>query len=132
MEAPNSPKVRMETPEAERILESAESKIFNGELSDIAEVTYAYTKIGDELHYNRTVFSKFAGVEANEGIEKAFDAARIKLMEKRTTIAEHVEMIDAVPHVRSERLRILRGALTYLDDLLHVTLIGLPFEAEKA
>lgn len=100
--------MRRENPETERIIESAEMKIFDGALSDIIEVTYAYTKTGERTFFNRTVFSDFAGVDFSEGIEKAFHEAARKLSEKRADIAEHRTMISALPKERrSDRIEIL-------------------------
>lgn len=59
---------RLETPEAERVIEFAEKEIFNGELSDIGEVTYAYSKTSEGAYYNRTIFADFAGVPLEAGI----------------------------------------------------------------
>ncbi len=124
--------MRKESPEAERIIESAEAEIFDGKLGDIAEVTYAYTKIGSEKYFNRTIFSHFAGVKPEEGMEKAFNEAGRKLVEKRSDIARHLERIESLPKTAvSERIEILKGSLSYLDTILEITQIGLPFEAEK-
>ena len=123
---------RLETPEAESIIEFAEKEIFNGELSDIGEVTYAYSKTPDGAYYNRTVFVDFAGVPMEEGIRKGFLAAKWKLAGKRKLISDCLKSISALPKDGlSDRIAILSGSLEYLDTLLEITEIGLPFEAEK-
>lgn len=130
--APRPSFMRKESPEAESVIESAEAEIFDGKLADIAEVTYAYTKIGGGKYFNRTLFSDFGGVKMGDGIEKAFEETERKLLEKLGAIARHVARIDALPEASvSERVKILKGSLSYLATILEITRIGLPFEAEK-
>ncbi len=124
--------MRKEFGEAESVIESAESEIFDGKLADIAEITYAYTKIGGGKYFNRTLFSDFGGVKMGDGIEKAFEETERKLFEKRAAITRHIARIDALPEASvSERVKILRGSLSYLAAILEITRTGLPFEAEK-
>ena len=40
-------------------IDEVNASLFNGEITEIIEVTYTYKKIGVDLYYNTTLFSAF-------------------------------------------------------------------------
>jgi len=72
-----------------QVLEKVTQEIFNGQLTDIIEVTYAYKKLSEDRFWNETLFSIFSGFR----FDSQLDFALVKsVTEKKLT--EKLDIID--------------------------------------
>lgn len=113
--------------------------IYNWELTEIIEVTYAYRKIEDGLFFNDTIFSSFLLVK-NEIIDKEklknilFFNAKNKLKIKINLIRKYIKKIKNLKILKEEDniiKELLLESLDYTNSALNLALLWLPFEVEK-
>lgn len=138
----------------DRLLEDLNRDIFNKELSDIIEVTYAYTDLWNGGFLNKTLFwTLFSSEyiqdtsqtkEQNKQAEKAFwknvweniievyNQAKSKLLLKKSFIIKYKELLQPFLKENNPRVQILLWSLEYVSNILDLTITGFPFEAQKA
>ncbi len=138
----------------DRLLEDLNRDIFNKELSDIIEVTYAYTDLWNGEFLNKTLFwtllwreyieDKTQTKEQNKQAEKDFwkniweniaevyTKAKSKLLLKKSFVIKYKELLQPFLKENSPRVQILLWSLEYVLNILDITITGLPFEAQKA
>lgn len=121
--------------------------LFNKELADIIEVTYAYADLWDGKFINKTLLWTFLGKEYSwkdkeeekafwqnvwENIENLYRKALVKLNFKKQQVEGYKQQLLYLQQDKNPKLQILLWTLDYLDKILDLTLTWLPFEAEKA
>lgn len=143
MEAQNS----QNTNEFDKLLEKVNQHLFNQELADITEVTYAYADIWDGKVINKTLFwtflwkaykweekeeEKVFWKNVGENIQAIYGETLVKLVFKRQQLQKYRQELLSIWTENNSRLQLLLWSLDYLDTILDLTLTWLPFEAEKA
>ena len=123
--------------EFEKVLLKIDELIFNGQLTDIIEVTYAYKKMPDGHYWNETLFGYFAGfrMDSSHELEKVWKITEDKLRVKIKLIDKYLEKISALTSLeKAEKIKaeILKWSLAYSQNCLELALIWLPFELSKA
>lgn len=131
----------------EGILKAVNEHLFNAELVDIIEVTYAYTDLWDGRVINKTLFwtflwktyqwkdkneEKMFWERVAQNIQGYHDETRVKLVFKKQQLHRYKQKLLSLWEQENPRLQILLGSLDYLDGILDLTITGLPFEAQKA
>lgn len=131
----------------DRLLEEMNRDLFNKELSDIVEVTYAYTDLWNWVFLNKTLFWTFLWKEyewkdKNEekkfweevyfNIAEVFTQTKSKLLLKKSLVIKYKESLQQFLKENNPRVQILLWSLEYLSNILDLTITGLPFEAQKA
>lgn len=130
---------RSETPKTvetrtQEILEEANRDIFDGKLTDVLEVTYAYKALpgdapGNLRRFNATLFCDFAGYGPETPADELLEGTRAQL---ETSLSTARKLRDGLSGDGGARAALLRGSLDHAADLIECALIGLPYEAEKA
>lgn len=138
----------------DRLLKDLNRDIFNKELSDIIEVTYAYADLWNGKFLNKTLFwtllwreyieDKTQTKELNKQAEKDFwkniweniaevyAKAKSKLLLKKSLVIKYKELLQPFLKENTPRVQILLWSLEYVSNILDLTITGLPFEAQKA
>ena len=121
----------------EKILHNINEDIFNGQLTDIIEVTYAYKKMPDWHYWNETLFGYFAGFRCwvSQDLEKVWSITQEKLKLKIDLIDRYLKKLSNLKSLKkSEKVRasILKWSLEYSRNCLEMTSVWLPFELSKA
>jgi len=129
------------------LLEKMNKDLFNKELSDIVEVTYAYSDLWNWNFFNKTLFwtllwIDFYWKEKNEeknfwkniswNISELFIQTELKLLEKKDLVIKYKESLQLFLKENNPRTQILLWTLEYILNILDLTITWLPFEAEKA
>lgn len=121
----------------EKKLQEINQHIFNGQLTDIIEVTYAYKKISDWHYWNETVFWYFAGFRHDSWLDFSIvrSVTTEELKEKISFINTALKDLKSIIKINEEekiRKGILIWSLKYTKNCLNMTLLGIDFELEKA
>lgn len=130
----------------ESIIEELNSSIFNGEITDIVEVTYAYTQLDDGTFFNTTLFSDLKLACLYEWANKDYFKKEAfledlwfeiiqNLNKKITTIKTFLDKIEELKDLNEEsyiKKELLIWSLKYVKNTLKMALVWLPFELEKA
>ncbi len=121
--------------EFDRLLEEMNKNLFNKEISDIVEVTYAYADLWNWVFFNKTLFWKFLwreNISWWDNIQSIHDEVKVKLAFKKQQVWRFKNQLLDLQEQENPRLQILLWTLDYLDKILDLTITWLPFEAEKA
>lgn len=129
------------------LLEEMNRDLFNKELSDIVEVTYAYADLWNWVFLNKTLFWTFLwkvydGKDKQEekrfweevsiNIAENFTQTKAKLLHKKSLVIKYKESLQEFLKEKNPRIQILLWTLDYLSNILDLTILWLPFEAQKA
>ena len=129
------------------LLEDLNRDIFNKELTDIVEVTYAYTDLWNGKFLNKTLFWTFLSniyewTDKKEeeafwkniwdNITKVYAQVKSKLLLKKSFVVKYKDLLQPFLKENNPRAQILFWSLDYVLNILDLTITGLPFEAEKA
>lgn len=130
------------------LIESINIDLFNWELTEIIEVTYAYAKLDNWKSVNKTLFwdliwnspdkdlskdeEKKFWEQIRNNIELAYTQTLWTLENKKKLVDKYRKEIHKSNLASSPRIKILLWSLDYLDNILDLTITGLPFEARKA
>lgn len=111
--------------------------LFNWDITEIIEVTYAYKKIGPELYYNTTLFSSFWGFpyKKHTNFDIVLHTVEQKLYLKISQINYFLEQALFVWTNTKEdkiRLKFLKKQLSYVKNAMEIALHWIVFELEKA
>lgn len=130
----------------EVLLEEMNKDIFNQELADIVEVTYAYADLWNWVFLNKTLFWTFLwnvyeGKDKQEEkrfweeislkIAEIFQETKSKLLHKKSLVINYKVLLQPFLKENTPRIQILLWSLDYVSDILDLTITGLPFEAQK-
>ena len=123
--------------EFEKILKKINTLIFNGQLTDIIEVTYAYKKMSDWNYWNETLFGYFAGFRFDlwHDLSEVWKITERKLHDKIKLIDTYLEKIANIDSLKKDekiRANILKWSLNYSRNCLEMALVWLSFELSKA
>ena len=91
-----------------KILKEIDEHIFNGQLTDIIEVTYAYKKMPDNHYWNETLFGYFAGfrLDSSNDLEKVSKITENKLNVKIKLVDKYLTKISGLSSMRkAEKIR---------------------------
>lgn len=131
----------------ENLLEEMNRNIFNKEIADIVEVTYAYATLWDGRVVNKTLFWTFLGQEYKQNeketekdfwihawnnIKNLHDQVLVKLTFKKQVLERYKNKLLSLSWSQNPKAQILLWTIEYVDKILDLTLTWLPFEAEKA
>ncbi|MEF2175984.1 MAG: hypothetical protein V3575_05910 [Candidatus Absconditabacteria bacterium] len=112
-------------------IDKINSSIFDGTLSDLIEVTYAYEDLGNGKFLNKTLFEKLIGEKYNNNISYLNGKAMFYLHNKKQLVNRFILELNSQSKL-SEKMLILKGSLEYVRAILQLTIVGLPFESQKA
>ncbi len=110
-------------------LEKIIEEIKMDEIQDIIEITYSYKNTGNNKKVNTTLFEKIGWRKKWENKYIAYQTTRIKLENKKEIFQKYIKQLKN--KTLSARESIFLWTLEYVNDILQITLLGLPFEAEK-
>jgi len=119
----------------ESIIDELNETIYNGELTEIIEVTYAYDEMPDGTYWNKTLFSEFWWIYKCIDLNNSLILLKNKLKSKIEIIDLYLEKILKLKiNNESEQIKtdLLIGSLKYVRNTVEMTLYWLPFELEKA
>lgn len=116
--------------ELENIILILKETIFTSKMVDIFELTFAYD-IKDWIYFNRTLFSDFAWLSQYNTKEELYSITHQLLYLKKTHIQNMQKDIIQLPKIEG-KTEILLWTLNYIEKILDLTILGLPFEVEKA
>ncbi len=121
----------------EKILQSINDEIFNGQLTDIIEVTYAYKKMSCGNYWNETLFWYFAGFrfDYSHDLEQVSKITSQKLKKKIAAIDKFLKKLQKITYKSKQesiKSKILIWSLKYSRNCLEIALLWLPFELSKA
>ena len=130
-------KSKMQKSWFEKLLWKINDQVFNWQLTDIIEVTYAYKEIWDWKYWNETLFGYFSGFRYDNSInlENVYCITEEKLTKTIKRIEGFIEKNKKILFKdNSEKIKssILEWSLIYAWNCLKMALLWLPFEAEKA
>lgn len=129
------------------LIEDLNKLIFNWELTDIIEVTYAYKNFTENVYFNKTLFLDFLwldiddiiidnkGFISNEFLNKISFDVQVKLNDKINLIDTYLSKLNLLEDLNEQdsiRLDLLIWSLNYVKNILKITLFWVPFELEKA
>lgn len=122
--------------EFDTLLKDINISIFNGELTDIIEVTYAYKKVSGQQNINKTLFFDFLWKESSQDLYPS-DIKKVeeKLFGKISDIDAFIKKLYALPKWNKQdtiKCDLLVWSLKYAKNCLSIALHWLPFESEKA
>ena len=135
------------TSDFETILEEMNKNLFNNELADIFEVTYAYADLWDWRFLNKTLFWTFLANEYDwknkneekefwkniwENIKSIYGETLVKLTFKSQQVGRYKRELLSLKQENNPKIKILLWSLDYLDKILDLTITWLLFEVEKA
>lgn len=118
-------------------IEEINKNIFNWELVEIIEATYAYKKIAWGLYYNKTLFQDYWNFKYSKSLDlgKVYFCLWKKLQNKILQIDYYIETgIGVFSKIKSNKIRLkfLKKQLLFTRNSVEIALYGLPFEMEKA
>lgn len=126
------------------LLEEMNRDLFNKELSDIVEVTYAYADLWNWVFLNKTLFWTFLSQDfvwvddkvVWENVAKnmltIYYRTKYKLIQKKNLVAIYKEKLQSFLTKDFPKAEILYDTLSYISKIIDLTLTGLVFEWEKA
>lgn len=131
------------------LINEANKFIFNGELTDIIEVTYAYKKLDNNTYFNATLFSNLVWINLQEilflfsespnkkipFLKKVWIQTYGKLEEKIWIIDKYLSWLNVLKNLNESdtiRQELMLWSLHYARNTLEMALVWLPFELEKA
>lgn len=122
------------------IISQIEQSLFTPQLQEIMGMAYVYvcdkdtSKITsfDDLNQskfiNKTIFVDFAWWKITDNPYSLYELAKTKLQEKLNETNHYILLLESV---NNPSQLILVNSLKYLQNILEITLLGLPFELEK-
>ena len=118
--------------DSKEFIENIDKDIFNWELSDIIELTYAYTNLWNWKFLNRTLFEDFTQLKFNgHNLERLYSLLLEKLNDKKQILEKYKEQLKTVD-MEKERKEILFWTLEYFLNSVKFTILWSKFEYEKA
>ena len=118
-----------ETQEFDTIVNRLKETIFNSKMVDIFELTFAYdTK--DGKFFNRTLFKDFAWMSITSTKEELYSKTNQLLHIKKNYIQQARNDLLRLPKIEWKS-DILLWTLDYIEKIIDLTILGLPFEIEK-
>jgi hypothetical protein len=118
-----------ENPAFENIVSKLKENIFNEKMIDIFEITFAYD-IHDGKFFNRTLFKDFAWMSIQNTKEELFIRTNQLLHIKKMYIQQARNDIVTLPKIEGKS-EILLWTLDYIEKIIDLTILWLPFEVEK-
>ncbi|MCX6824120.1 MAG: hypothetical protein NT085_03250 [candidate division SR1 bacterium] len=118
-----------ETEEFEDIVNKIKETIFTPKMVDIFELTFAYDTNNGNF-FNRTLFTDFAGLSSQDSKEKLFSTTNSLLQIKKMYIQQARNELLQLSKIEGKS-DILLGTLNYVEKIIDMTVLGLPFEVEK-
>ena len=116
--------------EFEDILNKLKENIFNVKMADVFELTFAYdTK--DGKFFNRTLFADFAWLSIKSTGKELFTRTNQLLHIKKIYIQQSRNDLLKLPKMEGKS-EILLWTLDYIEKIVDLTILWLPFEIEKA
>ena len=118
-----------ETQELKKILDNLKETIFTQKMVDIFELTFAYD-INNGKFFNRTLFTDFAWLSQENSKEELFSITNWLLHIKKIYIQQARDNILQFSKIEWKS-DILLWTLDYIEKIIDLTILGLPFEIEK-
>lgn len=125
----NTVSLSSETQEFENIVSKLKENIFNAKMIDIFEITFAYDT-HDGNFFNRTLFKDFAWMSTKNTKEELFSTTNQLLHIKKIYIQQARNDILKLSKIEGKS-EILLWTLDYIEKIIDLTILGLPFEIEK-
>jgi hypothetical protein len=118
-------------------IEEINKNIFNWELVEIIEATYAYKKIPWGFFYNKTLFQDYWNFKYSKSLDlwEVYFCVWKKLQNKILQIDYYIEKgIWVFSELKSNKIRLkfLKKQLLFTKNSVEIALYWLPFEIEKA
>lgn len=111
------------------IVNKLQETFFTPKTVDIFELTFAYDSKDGKL-FNRTLFTDFAWLSIKNTQEELFSITNSLLHIKKMYIQQARKDIVQLPKIDGKS-EILLGTLGYIEKILDLTILWLPFEIEK-
>ena len=111
------------------IVNKLQETLFIPKTVDIFELTFAYDSKDGKL-FNRTLFTDFAWLSVNNTQEELFSITNALLHIKKMYIKQARKDILQLSKI-DWKSEILLGTLGYIEKILDLTILWLPFEIEK-
>jgi len=125
-------KIKNKKIDLKKFIENINKDIFNWELSDIIELTYAYTDLWNWKFLNRTLFEDFTQLKFDDhNLEKLYYTLLKKLDNKKQVIEKYKEQLKTID-MEKERKEILFWSLEYVLNSVKLAILWSKFEYEKA
>ncbi len=99
----------------------------NKAFKDIIEITFAY----DENLINTTLFKNFVDISDLSTYNEAYKTVYKTLEDKRNLISKYINQLQHEAE-NNGKIRIIINYLKYMDQIIELTQLWLPFELEKA
>lgn len=119
-----------ENGEFDTIVNTLKENIFTSKMIDIFELTFAYDTNNGKF-FNRTLFTDFAWLSMQDSKEKLFSTTNSLLHIKKLYIQQARNELLQLPKIEGKS-DILLWTLNYIEKIIDLTILGLPFEIEKA
>ena len=119
-----------ENGEFDTIVNTLKENIFTSKMVDIFELTFAYDTNNGKF-FNRTLFTDFAWLSMQDSKEKLFSTTNSLLHIKKLYIQQARNELLQLPKIEGKS-DILLWTLNYIEKIIDLTILGLPFEIEKA
>ena len=118
-------------------IEEINKNIFNGELVEIIEATYAYKKITWWFFYNKTLFQDYGKFKYSKSLDlwKVYFCLGKKLQNKLLQIDYYITRSEGIfSKITYDKilLKFLKKQLLFTKHSVEIALFWLPFEIEKA
>lgn len=117
---------------AHELLQEIETKIFDGALHDIIEVTYAYDIRKDGTFFNKTIFTDFVNTSDCQNYQAIYELVMRRLEFYLHQVETYQQQLTQGIHEKTYMHEIAEKYLNYVKQILQVVMIWLPFEIEKA
>lgn len=111
------------------IVDRLQETIFTSKTVDLFELTFAYTNKNGKS-FNRTLFTDFAWLSRDTPQKDLFSITNSLLHIKKMYIQEAKKELLQLPKF-DWKIEILLGTLGYIEKILDLTILWLPFEIEK-
>ena len=106
----------------------SDSKLPNNKaFKDIIEITYAY----EDFSVNKTLFKKLTNINNVSDYNEWYLIVFETLEEKRNLISKYINQLQ-IESKTNGKIRIIINYLEYIDKIIELTQIWLPFELEKS
>ena len=117
---------------SQEFIKEINENIFNWELADIVELTYAYTDLWDWKVLNRTFFEDLTWKKFNwANLDELYDLFKNKLNNKKEKIEKYINEIKNID-MQKEKKEILVWSLKYILNSIKLAILWANFEYEKA
>ncbi len=120
----------LENKKFDHIVDVLKEALFNKKTVDIFELTFAYD-IKDGKYFNRTLFQDFAWLSEKNTWEELFSITNSLLHIKKIYIQQARNELLQFPKIEGKS-EILLWTLNYIEKIVDLTILWLPFEIEKA